>query len=247
MATKDFFSDQSKIYATFRPSYPKELYEFIFSHLKNKRVAWDCATGNGQVAHYLSDHFQKIYATDISQKQIDNAFLKDNIVYSVCKAEQTTFADQQFDLITVAQALHWIDTSAFYKEVIRTSKPDALLAVWGYALLSVDERIDPLFLDFYYHTVGPFWDDARKLVEDQYRGISFPFGEITSPLFALRVEWTLPQFAGYLSSWSATQNYGKTKGEDPVPLFIESVKKHWKENEVKTVTFPLFLRLGKVF
>jgi hypothetical protein len=247
MATKDYFSDQSKAYATFRPTYPKELYEFIFSHLKNKGVAWDCATGNGQVAHYLSDYFQKIYATDISQKQIDNAFLKDNIVYSVCKAEQTSFADQQFDLITVAQALHWIDTSAFYKEVIRTSKPDALLAVWGYALLSVNERIDPLFLDFYHNTVGPFWDAARKLVEEQYRGISFPFEEIPSPLFALRVEWTLPQFAGYLSSWSATQNYVKTKGEDPVPLFIESVKKHWKEDEVKTVTFPLFLRLGKVF
>src|SRR5687767_7168314 len=155
MPTKDYFSDQSKAYATFRPTYPKELYEFIFSHLKNKGVAWDCATGNGQVARYLSDHFQKIYATDISQKQIDNAVLKDNIVYSVCKAEQTSFADQQFDLITVAQALHWIDTSAFYKEVIRTSKPDALLAVWGYALLSVNERIDPLFLDFYHNTVGP--------------------------------------------------------------------------------------------
>ena len=49
MERKDYFSSQSKAYATFRPSYPDELYEFIFRHLKNRTTAWDCATGNGQV------------------------------------------------------------------------------------------------------------------------------------------------------------------------------------------------------
>jgi hypothetical protein len=243
---KDYFSDQSKIYATFRPSYPEDLYQFIFKHLKNKSVAWDCATGNGQVAKYLSAHFEKVYATDISQQQIDNAFLGKNIFYSVSKAEQTSFADHQFDLITVAQALHWIDTHAFYKEVIRTARPEALIAIWGYALLSISQAIDPLFLNFYHNTVGPYWDAARKLVEEEYRSIDFPFTQISSPRFELKVEWTLAQFAGYLTSWSATQKYVKTRGQDPVPMFIETVKAHWNEAEVKMVTFPLFLRLGKI-
>ena len=70
---KDFFSSQSKVYAAFRPTYPKELYQFIFRHLTEKKVAWDCATGNGQVAQYLASYFNEVYATDISQQQLDHA------------------------------------------------------------------------------------------------------------------------------------------------------------------------------
>jgi 2-polyprenyl-3-methyl-5-hydroxy-6-metoxy-1,4-benzoquinol methylase len=246
MATKDYFSNQSKIYATFRPGYPEDLYRFIFNHLKNKSVAWDCATGNGQVAKHLSGYFEKVYATDISQQQIDNAFPEKNVFYSVSKAEQTSFNDHQFDLITVAQALHWIDTEAFYKEVIRTSRPEALIAVWGYSLLNINAAIDRLFLNFYYNTVGQYWDAARKLVEEEYRSIDFPFNPISAPRFELRVKWTLAQFAGYLTSWSATQNCIKATGQDPVPAFVETVKTHWNEDELKMVTFPLFMKLGRI-
>jgi len=246
MSTRDYFSQQSKAYATFRPTYPEDLYQFIFKHLKNRTIAWDCATGNGQVAQYLAKHFQTVYATDISRQQIDQAFKADNIFYSVSKAEQTSFPDHEFDLITVGQALHWINTDEFYSEVRRTAKPGALLAVWGYALLSVNEAIDKLFLDFYHNTIGPYWDAARKLVEEQYRNVPFPFERIPSPEFSLCVEWTPEQFAGYLTSWSATQKYIKVNGSDPVPAFNEVIRQHWNKDEKKTVTFPLFLKLGRV-
>jgi hypothetical protein len=246
MSTKDYFSDQSKIYATFRPTYPEDLYQFIFQHLKKRSTAWDCATGNGQVAQYLSKHFDQVYATDISQKQIDNAFTADNIRYSVSKAEQTTFPDAQFDLITVAQALHWINVDEFYNEARRTANPGALLAVWGYSLLTIDEEIDPLFLDFYHNIVGPYWDSARRLVEQQYAGIPFPFEQITTPVFNLTVQWDLRQFTGYLSSWSATQKYIQVKGHDPVAPFTKTLQKYWKAETVKTASFPLFMKLGKI-
>src|SRR5262245_31315897 len=103
---KDLFSKQANIYAAFRPTYPKELYDFIFSRVEKNHKAWDCATGNGQVAGYLANYFDKVYATDISQQQLDNAVKRDNITYSVSPGEKTSFEDQQFDLITVAQALH---------------------------------------------------------------------------------------------------------------------------------------------
>jgi SAM-dependent methyltransferase len=246
MSTKDYFSDQSKIYAAFRPTYPEDLYHFIFRHLKNRYAAWDCATGNGQVAQYLAKHFEEVYATDISQQQIDNAFCAGNIIYTVSKAEQTAFPDAQFDLITVAQALHWINTDEFYNEVRRTAKPGALLAVWGYALLSIDPVIDPLFLDFYHNTVGPYWDDARKLVEQEYKAIPFPFEQIPAPGFRLSVNWDLRQFTGYLASWSATRKYIQVHGHDPVAAFAKTLQKHWKDGELKTASFPLFMKLGKV-
>ncbi len=234
------------MYAAFRPSYPRELYDFIYKHLKEKNIAWDCATGNGQVAQELCKDFGQVFATDLSQQQIDNAFASPNIHYQVAPAERTTFEDNSFDLITVAQALHWINTNEFYAEAIRVAKPDAILAVWGYAILTVDRQIDPPFLDFYYRTVGPYWDDARKLVEEQYRNVPFPFAKIETPAFELKVEWSLEQFSGYLSSWSATRNYIKANQQDPVKPFIDELKKVWPDGEIKTVTFPLFMKLGRI-
>lgn len=243
---KDLFSSQSKAYAAFRPTYPDALYDFIFQHLKNRDTAWDCATGNGQVAQKLATVFSKVFATDISQQQIDEGFRADNIFYSVGSAERTSFNDSQFDLITVGQALHWINTSEFYQEVKRTSKPDALIAVWGYSLLRVEPKIDDRFDDFYFNIVGPYWDAARKLVEEKYRSIPFPFNEIKSPEFFIEAEWSLAQFSGYLSSWSSTRHYIQKNSKDPVPDFIETVRPLWKDDETKAIRFPVFLKLGKV-
>ncbi|MBX2961893.1 MAG: class I SAM-dependent methyltransferase [Cyclobacteriaceae bacterium] len=241
MSQKDYFSGHAKIYAAFRPTYPKELYDFIFKHTKNFDRAWDCATGNGQVATVLSKYFKDVCATDISQQQLEHAANADNITYTIQPAEKTNFSDGQFDLITVAQALHWFDTTAFYAEAIRVAKPGAVLALWGYAVCNINPEIDKHFYHFYRETMGAYWDNARTLVENEYRDISFPFEEIPVPKFSIQVQWTADDFAGYLTSWSATQKFIKANGYNPVPEFMNKID--WIG--LKTVTFPLFLRLTK--
>src|SRR5262245_43157313 len=120
---KDLFSKQSDLYAKYRPTYPKKLYEYILSFVIERNTAWDCATGNGQAAVILSDYFKKVIATDISAAQIEKAIPKENIEYSICSAELTSFAENTFDLVTVAQAYHWIKWKEFKKEVTRVCKP----------------------------------------------------------------------------------------------------------------------------
>lgn len=244
MNKKDFFSGHSKLYAMFRPTYPESLYSFIFNHVKNFDCAWDCATGNGQVAGRLSQDFKKVFANDISQQQLDNAIRKPNIYYSINGAEQTAFADHQFDLITVGQALHWFEIEKFYAEVKRVAKQDALLALWGYSLCNVNPKIDLILNNFYRNEVGPYWDDARKIVEEEYKNIPFPFNGITTPKFSIDVHWTLPEFSGYITTWSATQKFIKAKGFDPVPEMINKIKSYWINN--MPVSFPLFLKLGEI-
>ena len=246
MSNKDLFSGHARIYSAFRPTYPEELYSFIFRHLQKTDTAWDCATGNGQVAEYLSLQFKQVYATDISAQQLEEAPRASFVQYSTGAAEKTSFADNQFDLITVGQALHWFDRDKFYNEVKRVARPGALLAAWGYGVLSINPELDIHLLDFYKNTVGPYWDSARNLVEEKYQTLSFPFEEIPSPEFFIRVSWTLEHLAGYLESWSATQKYIKTHNTNPVTPLIEVLKDYWKFNESKTVSFPVFLRLGRV-
>ncbi|MBO9702916.1 MAG: class I SAM-dependent methyltransferase [Sporocytophaga sp.] len=39
----------------------------------SKEYAWDCGTGNGQVAYELAKTFENVFVTDISKSQIDHA------------------------------------------------------------------------------------------------------------------------------------------------------------------------------
>jgi len=94
--------------------------------------------------------------------------------------------------------LHWFDLEKFYKEVNRVARERSLLAVWGYELCKVDHDVDELFLDYYHNIVGPYWDEARKLVEDNYRSLPFPFEKIETPEFFIEVDWSLENFLGYL-------------------------------------------------
>jgi SAM-dependent methyltransferase len=243
---KDYFSQQSAAYAAFRPTYPPALYESILRHVKGRSCAWDCGTGNGQVARHLAAHFESVYATDISPQQLMHAYRAKNIFYSQVPAEKTEFPDQQFDLITVAQALHWFDLPQFYREVRRTARTGGLLAVWGYGLLTIDGAADNVFRDFYHKKIASYWDPARKLVDTHYRDIPFPFETIESPDFFIQEDWTIERFAGYISSWSATQKYIQVHGETPVEEFRKALQTMWKRYEPKRVTFPIFMRLGKI-
>src|SRR5688572_25275073 len=99
---KDNFSHRSEKYAQFRPSYPDAFYQFILAHVSRKERAWDCGTGNGQVAGELANYFREVFATDISTNQLQHAVQKKNIRYMVEEAGQASFSDDFFDLIIVA-------------------------------------------------------------------------------------------------------------------------------------------------
>lgn len=240
---KDYFSQQAGTYATFRPHYPADLYAYLFKKVKHFGKAWDCATGNGQVASELAKHFKSVEATDISQQQLDNAIAVNNIHYSLSPAEQTNFPDDSFDLITVGQALHWFDQAAFFKEAVRVAKPGASLAVWGYAIIRVNEEIDKLFYNYYEGTVGKYWDQARKHIENEYADFHFPFAAIDHQHFTLQLHWTAEHYLGYLRSWSATQKFINENGFDPLKDFSEALAHFWRPDEIKTVQFPVFLKL----
>jgi hypothetical protein len=245
MEHKDLFSGHAKLYAAFRPSYPTELYEFIYQHLAHHETAWDCGTGNGQVAHHLVNHFKNVKATDISDKQLKEATAHPHIDYSVAPAEKTSFPDNTFDLITVGQDLHWLDREKFYPEAIRVGKDQSLIAVWGYSILSVNPELDKHLHHYYKNIVGPYWDKARQLVDEEYQTISFPFEEIPSPRFFIKVSWDLHHLAGYLESWSATQRYISEHKTTPVGPLLEKLQPYWQDPlALKTILFPLFLRLG---
>lgn len=243
----DHFSRQAAEYAQYRPGYPKELFSYLSSLARGHQLAIDCATGNGQAAIGLAGHFAHVVAFDSSADQIARAFAHPRVEYRVGAAEQLQAEPQSADLIAVAQALHWFNIARFYAEVRRVAKPGGILAVWTYNICRITPQVDAVVRNLHDTTLGPYWPAERRLVIDEYRGLPFPFEEITGPAFELTTHWTLAHLMGYLRSWSATQRYLEATGKIPFDLMGEELAAAWERaDEARQVTWPLTLRVGRV-
>lgn len=245
MNFKDYFSTQADAYAKYRPNYPDGLYDYLLSITTGRQTAWDCATGNGQVAVVLANYFAEVVATDASRAQINHAQAHPKVNYRVATAENSGLADCSVDLITVGQALHWFNFENFYAEVRRVAKPGGVLAVWGYELCEVTPEIDALFMYYYNTVLHGYWAKEREHVEKRYSDVPFPFKEIAAPHFYITLNYTLADFAGYLFSWSATQKYLQKQGHNPLEFVLPQLATAWgNADEVRTVKFPVFMRVG---
>ena len=241
----DRFSAQAAAYARFRIDYPAALYAWLLPLVPGRRRAWDCATGNGQVALVLAESFAEIDATDLSANQLAQAPARPNIRYQTARAEHTPFPDHVFDLITVGQAVHWFDPAPYHREVRRVARSGAVLAEWGYGLVQISPEIDPLVQHFYHETLGPYWDANRWHIDDEYARLPFPSADVRRAHFAERRLWSAAWFLDYLRTWSSVQNYQKQHGTDPVLLLADELVSRWGPGE-RAVTFPVFARAGRL-
>jgi len=245
MTFKDHFSRQAADYAKFRPRYPHEMFEYLGSVAPRRQLAWDSGTGNGQAAVGLASVFDRVIATDASEKQISNAEPHERVEYRVAPAENSGIQSATVDLIMVAQALHWFDLPRFHEEVPRVLKSKGVFAASAYKFFHITPEIDPLVNHRYYDkVVGPFWPPERTLVE-KFEELPFPFSEIQTPSFEMIAQWNLEHLLGYLRSWSATQRFIAAKNRDPLEIIAGELRAAWgAAKEPRRVVWPLTLRVG---
>lgn len=244
---KDHFSGHASDYSRYRPgTYPAALFKALAALAPDLECVWDCATGNGQAALGLAEHFQRVEATDASDKQIATAVSHPRIHYSVAPAEASGLPDRSVALVTVAQALHWLDLPRFYAEVRRVAKPEAVLACSCYMRCTVNAGVDAATERLYNSILGDaYWPPERKHVENAYRDLAFPFTRMVLPNFHMQVRWTLEAYVGYLRSWSATQNYIKRNGTDPLELVGDELLGSWGDPAAaREVRWPLTTLVG---
>src|ERR1019366_5413429 len=155
----NFFGPQAGRYREYRPRYPEALFHYLAVAGGGTRVAWDCATGNGQAAVRLAERFAHVIATDPSDEMIAQAIPHPRVTYSVAKYE-SGLPDRSTNLVT-----------------------GGVLAAWCYARCTVDSAVDEIVDLFYTVTLGPFWPKERRLVDEGYRTIALPLDEMAPPPF----------------------------------------------------------------
>ncbi|XP_057437975.1 uncharacterized protein LOC130730098 [Lotus japonicus] len=256
----NLFVKQAKQYAGARPSYPPQLFQFIASKTPSHNLAWDVATGSGQAAKSLAELYQNVIATDASEKQLEFATKLPNVRYqhtpstmSIAEVEQKVAPQGTIDLVTIAQGLHWFDLPNFYAQVNWVlKKPHGVIAAWSYNLPRLSDAVDSVLDQFYGSDTKPYWDQARRLVENNYRTIDFPFEPVdgadhTGPFeFVTETVMDFDDFLTYIKSWSAYQT-AKEKGVELLGEdVVEKFKLAWGEDGQKVAKYPIYLRIGKV-
>lgn len=245
MNFKDYFSAQSKEYSEYRPKYPAELFDYLSSLCKEHKIAWDCATGTGQAAIDLVPYFEKIIATDASSSQIEHAEQHPKITYYTAPAEDSKIGPASVDLITVATAIHWLDTDKFYTEAKRVLKTGGIIAVWVYGYSNITPEANKVLNDFD-NIIKNYWPAETKKAWDFETAIDFPFEKINTPEFKIELDWDLKHFLMYLYTWSGTQNYIKTTGKNPLEDVYEDFKSAWGGEDVKRkVIWDLKIKAGR--
>jgi SAM-dependent methyltransferase len=246
-AFKDHFSVAARGYSQHRPGYPPELFAWLARVAPGHAVAWDCATGNGQAALGLAEHFERVVASDASTEQIANRRPHERVDYLVALAEASALRPASCDLISVAQSAHWFDFERFYPEVRRVARPGGVLALWTYSLFAIEATIDDLLGRFYRDVVGAYWPPERRFVEQHYRTLPFPIEELEAPVFELATDWNLDQVLRYLGTWSAVSRFRQQRGFDPVAELAPALAELWGEPErLRHVAWPLHLRAGRM-
>jgi SAM-dependent methyltransferase len=243
----DWFSGHAAAYAAARPGYPAGLFEVVAAHAPARRCAWDCGTGNGQVAAGLARYFDAVEASDMSAAQIAAAPAAPRVRYRVEPAEQTSYAAAQFDAIVVAQALHWFDIPRFGDELRRVAAPGAVLVACGYAWFEVDPAFDAAFAEDFGRRLAPFWAPQNRLLWRGYRDVTLPIAPIATPALAIHVEWTWQQLMAYVWSWSAVQRALAAHQGAALDEAADRLAGRWGERAaVRRVTMPLSVIAGHV-
>lgn len=120
---KSAFSGLQKDYEAARPQYPLAALELIKQHCRSPGLICDIGCGTGKLTRQLGALYPntEILGFDINADMVSAAKNAGGagICYAVCPAEDLPLAQQSADIITVAQAVHWFDRPAFFRESLR--------------------------------------------------------------------------------------------------------------------------------
>ncbi len=245
VSQRNWFSAGGSDYAQYRPRYPAELADFLAGLAPDNQAALDVGCGNGQLTCLLADHFASVTGTDPSEAQIDSAVPHPRVTYHCAAAEALPQDGKQYSLITAAQAAHWFQLEQFYREVKRVATPDAVIALISYGVLQLDDQLNERFLHFYHDEIGPYWPPERRLVDNGYRDIHFPFHEVPAPTLRISYQWTLQQLLGYISTWSAVTRAREAGNTAILQQFSRDIEALWGDTEKRrTVSWPVIIRAG---
>jgi SAM-dependent methyltransferase len=164
------FTNRVENYIKYRPSYPPEIVDFLEENLglqKDHRIA-DIGSGTGLFAEILLQKGYKVIGIEPNEEMRKAAALRlaafPGFRVRDHRAERTGLRSESVDMLTVAQAFHWMEPARTKKEFARILKKDGhIILAWN-----LRQKNTP-FLQAYEEIHERFGTDytASKMVNDE--------------------------------------------------------------------------------
>lgn len=231
-------------YARYRPTYPREIAPALAELSKEHGCALDVGCGTGQLTELLAPHYSTAVGIDVSHSQV--AAATGDAVYAVADASGLPVREKSVDLITVAQAAHWIDLDRFYHQVRASAVPGAAIALVSYGLCIIDDpEVDRVYQEFYYGDFHDYWDARRIHVETGMRDLPFPFDMLDVSCPDIVCTMGVHDFVAYLGTWSATANARSDGHGHLLDEFAAHLELVWGSRQLE-VRWPVAVRAGRI-
>jgi SAM-dependent methyltransferase len=215
-------------YASARPGYPAELFETLDSllagRLRGARVV-DVAAGTGIASRQLAERGARVTAVELAKAMLDALVAASPGVRAVQgSAHALPLADHCTDMVTCAQAWHWMDKKPAVAEALRVLRPGGVLAIWwNQSVYDADwERAHAARIA----QAAPGWRrfSATEVTPDYGQT---PGVEPQTTIFAWQRTIPIETYLRYLASRSSITELG-----DAMPGFLD------REREILTGLFP---------
>lgn len=203
------FNQLSDAYDSFRPDYPAALFEFLQARLalgRSSRVT-DVACGTGRstvpwcaITHSLTGIEAAANMLFHARRRAAEAGCE--VTWVQARAEESGLFSQSQDLVTVAQAFHWLGPQVL-DEFARILKPGGAVAIYWNVPAHPDA---PYFQDVtaLIQAYNPAYDRGHHDFKDtEARLRAHPaFPTVETYAFPHTVRYTIDHYLGYLASRS---------------------------------------------
>ncbi len=196
----------SRDYAKFRDVYPPEFYERIVSRglCKTGQRVLDLGTGTGVLPRNMYRYGAKWTGIDISENQIEQAKKLSqgmDIDFYAVSAENLTFPDGTFDVITACQCFWYFDHERIAPILNKLLKPEGSILILSMEWLPYEDKIagesEKLVLKY-----NPEWSGAGETGHPVYIPECYndSFKAIYNEEFRLPVHFTRESWNGRIKS-----------------------------------------------
>lgn len=215
MAFEPRFGHAADEFERYRPDYPCALYDRILAEIpeQNRRCAVDLGAGTGIVTAHLVPHFREVVAVEPDAgmaAKIAERFPQ--VMIRNMTAEECPQPAETVDLVTIANALHWMDAERVLANVRSWLSAGGILAVFDRPLPKAGPAIDAIALEQFRGPWKPHRDPLLK------RDLNWEGRVRAAPGFALVEERKFPyivpmsprEYVGFWRSTSYGSAYART-------------------------------------
>lgn len=234
------FGTVGERYARFRPGFPPSVCDALAAEVKVRALAVDVATGSGQLAVALAPHFEAVLGVDSDSRMLAHACECSGVTYATSPADRLPVAAHSVGLVSVANAIHWIDTAGFRSELERVLVHQGVFAILKHGSPVLPKLVHDL--DAEYRDVLRPYADARLDVHNlTFAEVPLGFDRDGSFDGYVDYDWTWDHYLGLLATFSAASAYQAARGLCPTSRIAARVRDVWGEGR-RPVRFPVHAR-----